>query len=53
MTNDEAIKIYSFIKNELQGKQEFQTDVYYCPQSMNVKEYMEKKCIRIRTQKDK
>lgn len=49
LTHDEAEKIYNFIRDDLKGKLEWQKDIYYCPDGVNIKAFMEKKCIRIRT----
>lgn len=53
LTSNEAIRIYSLIKNELNGKQEFQKDKYYCPENVNIRRFMEKRCIRIRVRNGK
>ncbi len=53
VTSNEATRIYHLIKNEMDGKQEFQKDIYYCPKNCDIKKFMEKKCVRIRTRNGK
>lgn len=53
LTSAEAIRIYNLIKNKLNGKQEFQKDRYYCPKNINIRRFMEKRCIRIRVENEK
>lgn len=53
LSKTEGERIYNLIKDKLNGKQEFQKDIYYCPNNEDVKEFMKKKCIRIRIKENK
>lgn len=53
LSKTEGERIYCLIKDKLNGKQEFQKDLYYCPNNEDVREFMKKKCIRIRIKDNK
>ncbi|WP_125140112.1 class IV adenylate cyclase [Clostridium transplantifaecale] len=53
LTPEEAQEIYRYLVNDLNGIPEIQKDIYYCPVQSDVRQYMNTKCVRIRTRNKK
>lgn len=52
LTEDEADRIRDFLVSRLNVEIQRQEDTYYCPAEYDVRRYMERKCVRVRSQNE-